>query len=215
MKSILSVLLLSLGLVMHASAQEVYSSSGKPVKAIKKEKEKEEKKFANRILFGGGFGLGIGTVTNISVSPVVGYAITDKLYAGIGMGYQYIRVKDYWPVVDMSTGEGIYKPFTSNVYSPSVWARYVVYRNFFVHAEYEHNFMTYRKYFNNTSAPPPSIDREDIKYNAPSLLLGAGIRMPVSDRVSFVLMGLYDVIQDTYSPYRGTLAIRFGINAGF
>lgn len=213
MKSILSVLLLSLGLVMHASAQEVYSSSGKPVKAIKKEKEKEEKKFGNRILFGGGFGLGIGTVTNISVTPVVGYAITDKLYAGIGMGYQYYRVKDYWNVQDPVTLEWINKPKTAHIYSPSVWARYVVWRNFFVHAEYEHNFYTDKKYFTNMTSM--SIESETRKIDVGSLLLGAGIRMPVSDKVSFVLMGLYDVLQNPASPYGHSIAIRFGINAGF
>lgn len=213
MKSILSVLLLSLGLVMHASAQEVYSSSGKPVKAIKKEKEKEEKKFANRILFGGGFGLGIGTVTNISVSPVVGYAITDKLYAGIGLGYQYFRIKDYFTLEDPTTHETVYKPRSANVYSPSVWARYIVWRNFFVHAEYEHNFLTDKWYYSNTTSG--KIESTTSQMNVGSLLVGAGIRMPVSDKVSFVLIGLYDVLQNPGNPYGRSINIRFGINAGF
>lgn len=213
MKSILSVLLLSLGLVMHASAQEVYSSSGKPVKAIKKEKEKEEKKFANRLMFGGGFSLGLGTVTNIGISPVVGYAITDKLYAGVGMGYQFVRIKDYWPVRDPVTFDVLYKPYTSNVYSPSVWARYIVWRNFFVHAEFEQNFMTVKEYYNDDYTA--EIKTAMFKAHPAALLLGAGIRMPVSERVSFVLTGLYDVLQQQYSPYGRTIAIRFGINAGF
>ncbi len=216
MKRIISVLFLALGLAItaHAQQEEVYSSTGKPIKLNKKE-EKKKGFDPQRIVFGGGFGLGFGDVTNVAVSPVVGYAITDKFIAGVGVGYQYVRVKDYWSVFDPNTADVLYKPFTSNVFSPSIWTRYVVWKNLFVHAEYEHNFMSYTRYYNNTSVWPAEIVKDKVKYNAPSLLLGAGIRMPVSDRVSFIIMGLYDVIQDQYSPYRGTVAFRFGVNAGF
>lgn len=196
------------------SAQEVYSSSGKPIK--EKKEEKEDKGFStSKIIFGGGFGLGLGSVTNISVSPMVGYRITDRFSAGVGFGYQYLRVKDYYPLTDPATGQGVYKPLKASMYSPSVWARYVFWNNLFAHAEYEHNFMSFKRYFNNTALNPPAISSMNDTRNAPSLLLGGGGRWPVSDRVSFIILALYDVIQDNYSPYKGTVAIRFGINAGF
>ena len=194
------------------NAELVYSSSGKPVNA-KNNRNKKTGFDASRIIFGGGLGLGFGSVTNVSVAPIVGYRITDNFSAGIGMGYQYVRVKDYYPVYDKNNTV-IYKPYTANIYSPSVWTRYVIWKNIFAHLEYEHNFMSFKEYYNNYSVTLDILDRT-VKYNAPSLLLGGGFRQPVSDRVSIVFMGLYDVIQDKYSPYKGTIAFRFGIVAGF
>lgn len=211
MRYILSVLVVLLSF-NSLSAQEVYSSSGKPVKE-KRTKEDEKGFNTSKIIFGGGFGLGIGSVTNIAVSPIVGYRISDRFAAGVGFGYQYVRIKDYWALTDPATNQGVYKPFVSTMYSPSVWARYVVWNNLFVHAEYEHNFMNFKRYYNNTLKGV--IESRNEPYDAPSLLLGGGGRWPISDRVSFVLLALYDVIQDQYSPYRGTISIRFGINAGF
>jgi hypothetical protein len=213
MKYIAFVILVCLG--MQASAQEVYSSSGRPVDENNKTRVKKDKGFdASNIIFGGGFGFGFGTVTNVNVAPIVGYRFSDNFSAGLGMGYQYYRIKNFFTVYDPSIGTQTRKPLNSNSYSPSVWMRYVLWNNIFAHVEYEHNFMTYKEYYNDTIAPG-NILSQNVKYNAPSLLVGGGLRQPVSERVSIIVMGLYDVIQDKYSPYRGTIAIRFGIVAGF
>lgn len=215
MKYIAFAILFCLG-VHIASAQEdipVYSSSGKPVKDGKVNSRKQKGFDASRIIFGGGFGFGFGNITNVSVSPMVGYRISDRFSAGVGVGYQYVRIKNYWTIFDQSNNT-VYKPFTANVYSPSVWMRYVLWNNIFAHVEYEHNFMSYKEYYNNYTVSTDILSR-DIKYNAPSLLVGGGFRQPISDRVSIIFQGLYDVIQDKNSPYKGTIAFRFGIVAGF
>lgn len=213
MRYIAFVILVCLGI--QASAQEVYSSSGRPVDENNKTRVKKDKGFdASNIIFGGGFGFGFGTVTNVNVAPIVGYRFSDNFSAGIGMGYQYFRVKDYWRVYDPATQGSAYKPLTSNGYSPSVWMRYVLWNNIFAHVEYEHNFIKYREYYNDSIAPGDILYRS-VKYNAPSLLIGGGIRQPISDRVSLLFMALYDVLQDEYSPYRNTIALRVGIAAGF
>jgi hypothetical protein len=199
------------------SAQEVYSSSGKPLTQVKKDRERKAKPHGfepNRIVFGGGFGLGIGAVTNISVSPIIGYRFTDKFTAGIGLGYQYIRAKEGAVVYDPSTAEQIYKPVTATCYFPSVWARYTIWRNIFAHAEYQHNFLTIKDYYNDFSNNSAIVKRTST-VNEPTLWLGAGIKQPISERVSFVIIGLYDVIPDKYNLYNGPIDIRFGINAGF
>ena len=72
-----------------ASAQEVYTSSGRPANAKKKE-EKQKGFDISRLVVGGGIGLGFGDITSISVSPMVGYRITDNFSAGVGFGYQYL-----------------------------------------------------------------------------------------------------------------------------
>lgn len=215
MKQIALGILFCLG-INAAFAQDdvpMYSSTGKPVKDGKVANRKDGGFDASRIIFGGGFGFGFGNVTNINVAPLVGYRISDRFSAGVGMGYQYMRVKNYFSVFDASSNT-VYKPFTANIYSPSVWMRYVLWNNIFAHVEYEHNFMSFKEYYNNYTVSTDILSR-DVKYNAPSLLVGGGIRQPLSDRVSIIFQGLYDVIQDEKSPYKGTIAFRFGIVAGF
>lgn len=216
MKGIL--LLVALGLYLGSSAQEVYTSSGRPESEIKKQKPKKKKGFdASRIIAGGGLGLSFGNVTAVSVAPIVGYKISDRFAAGVGLGFQYVHIKDFWEIQDYNTGLVIRKPYESLVYSGSVWGRYIFWRNLFAHVEYEHNFMSITTYhlYTNSSTGQSVIDKEKLRYNAPSLLVGAGLRQPVSERLSFVLTALYDVIQDQYSPYRNRIDFRVGVNVGF
>jgi hypothetical protein len=45
----------------------------------------------DRLRAGGSFGLSLGTFTNISVSPMVGYEFTEKLVGGIGITGMYFN----------------------------------------------------------------------------------------------------------------------------
>ncbi len=209
---ILSAILILCGLGMQA--QDVYTSSGRTVKQSKKLQREKEKGFdPSRIIFGGGLGLGFGTITSVAVAPVVGYRITDNFAAGVSIGYTYMSIKDYWKIsIPNSVPPSFeYHPYRSNIYSGGIWARYVIWRNIFVHTEYEHNFMSFREYYQEGS----QIKYKNVKYDAPALLVGGGFRQPLNDRVSFIIMGLYDVIQDQYSPYRNRLDLRIGVNVGF
>ena len=197
-------------------AQEVYSSSGKPLDETRKNTENEEAKGfnPNNLIFGGGFTLGMGGgITNIGIAPVLGYRITDKFSAGIGLGYEYLSVKFYNAYTDKN---GIRRDYTqkTSIYSANLWARYLIWDNIFVHVE--PGMIMWSKVNNVYYDPTNDKVIEDVNKNllVPRLLLGGGLRQPISDRVSFVMMGLYDVIQDPNSPYNG-LDIRFGIMAGF
>ena len=44
----------------------------------------------DRMYFGGSFGLQFGTYTNISLLPIIGYKVTEKLSVGTGAVYHYI-----------------------------------------------------------------------------------------------------------------------------
>lgn len=44
----------------------------------------------------------------------------------------------------------------------------------------------------------------------PALFVGAGYFMPIGQRSGFAITFLYDLIQDTYSPYPGNFALRMG-----
>lgn len=206
--------------VTSASAQEVYSSSGKSLSQVKREREKKKQPKGfdpSRIIFGGGFALGIGDVTDLGLSPIVGYKFTDKFAAGIGVGYEYLKVKDYWELPDYSstTGANIYRPWKSNNFYPSVWARYIFWRNLFAHVEYQHTFFSYKTYTLDYTQPVPPVVSYNSTYNEPAVWAGIGLKQPLSDRISFVVMGLYDVLPDNLHLYNGRLDIRFGINAGF
>ena len=51
--------------------------------------------FKDRLRLGGSFGLGLGTVTNINLSPMAGYELTEKLVGGIGATLMYFRYRYY------------------------------------------------------------------------------------------------------------------------
>lgn len=90
------------------------------------ENKKEEKpSIKERIFFGGGFGLQFGTVTQVEVSPIIGYRLTKRLQTGIGLSYSYYNDKRYTPAFNFST------------YSGSVFTRFFILDNVFAHAEIE------------------------------------------------------------------------------
>lgn len=216
MKGLFTVLFLSL-LITSARAQDVYSSSGKPLRNDEKDVKSDKLIDPDRLIFGGWgvFGIGSG-VTNVGITPIIGYRITEEFSAGIGFGYQYLRVKDYYAViVDPNTGAQEGRPLNAHFYSPSVWMRYRIWNNIFAHVEYEQNISNVKEYTNDfTQFPPPIITRKTT-LSVPSLLVGGGLRQPVGERASIIFMVLYDVLQEPNSPYLNTVAIRFGVNFGF
>jgi hypothetical protein len=209
----LSILLLLCTFVAsNAAAQDVYNSSGS---RVTNKKRHEKKGFdLQRLVVGGGIGLGFGDITNISVSPIVGYRITDDFAAGVGLGFQYFRVRDQFPVYNQATTETEYYPLKSTFFYPSVWARYIVYKNFFVHLEGEYDMQSFTAY-ERASDPNGDPVKYKLKYNSPAALVGAGIRQPITDRASLVIVALYDVLQHEYSPYRNRIDLRIGFNVGF
>lgn len=215
MKKLLFTISVLCVLANSAQAQDVYSSSGKALNKQGTNVKSDKMIDPDRLIFGGWgvFGIGAG-VTNLGVTPVVGYRITDEFSAGIGFGYQYLRVKDYFSVTVDLNGREELKPLNAHFYSPSIWARYLIWSNIFAHVEYEHNISSYKEYVNNTLLNPPFEERKT-SISVPSLLVGGGLRQPVGGRAAFVIMALYDVLQDPRSPYYNTFALRFGINFGF
>lgn len=198
-----------------AMAQEVYSSSGRPVTENERNGKRErEKGFdPSRMIYGGGFVFGIGGgVTNLGLSPIIGYAITDKFSAGIGIGYQYYKAKNV-PVVDASNSPVGYFDLKTSIYTGNVWARYLIFQNVFVHLQPEVNSL--EKFGDVTYDPSGAFQVAKERIMVPSLLVGLGLRQPVSDRVSLLATALYDVLQEPNSPYRNTIDLRIGVAVGF
>lgn len=207
------------------NAQEIYNSSGKKGEA-KYAKNQTVKGFdPSRLIFGGGFTAGAATgIFNIGVSPIVGYRITDRFSAGVQLGYQYQWVKDGQVVMDGITSQILYKNLNYNRFSGGVWTRFIVWQNIFLSAEYEHNLFNVKEYFTTQNG----IGSRRTWDNGPSLLLGGGLRQPVTDNTSIVMILFYDVLQNipsnqrgipgyqySISPYEGSLGFKIGINVGF
>lgn len=207
-KGFLTLLLALLAAGLHA--QDVYTSSGRPQRRNASSRTTKKGFDPDRLVFGGGLALGFGSVTNLGISPIVGYRITDRAVAGIGLGYQYFRIKDAY----QNPQTGTYENYNQHVFTPSVWGRYLVFDNFFVQAEYEHNFISYNRLAFDPAGTGNVVNLTE-RISVPALLAGVGYRQPLSDRTSFLIMALYDVIQDEFSPYGKQIIFRFGVNVGF
>lgn len=214
MKKIILILLCCV-LGISSFAQEVYSSSGRPITEAEREGKKEPVKGfdPSRLIFGGGFIFGVGGgVTNLGLSPVVGYAITDKFSAGIGLGYQYFKAKNV-PVQYQNGGLAGYYDLKTSIYTGNVWARYLIFQNIFVHLQPEINSL--ERFGDVSYDPSGNFKVEKERLLVPSLLVGLGLRQPVSGRVSILATALYDVLQEPNSPYRNTIDLRIGVAVGF
>lgn len=209
-------------------AQVIYNSSGKKGEAKYKENAQKKGFDAHRLIFGGGFGAGFGNGNLVlSVSPIAGYRFSERLSAGLRLGYQYNWIKDGQYYYNGATGYYNAENINYHVIAPGVWGRFIVWNNIFVHAEYEYNVFTYKEYTTILTEPWYSTSRAWDHANC--LLLGVGLRQPITNNASFVFEVFYDVLQNipanqrtdvygnTYSisPYAGRVDFRIGFNVGF
>lgn len=182
-----------------AMAQEVYNSSGKANYKGKKEKTGFD---PDKLVLGGGATVRLGNgFAVLGASPIVGYRVANHLFAGVGCGYLYYKA----PYDDI---HNVYQ----NIIYPNVWARYFVYRNFFINATYEYDIITQRYPLDNKG----QFNETKSQVTNSALLAGVGLRQPLGGRVCFYGELYYDVLQGKYSPYpKGWPGVRFGIAAGF
>ncbi|KAA9332848.1 hypothetical protein [Adhaeribacter soli] len=106
------------------------------VKEKVKIKEKDETPFRKKLFTGGGFGLSFGNQTsNVQVSPILGYRISERFSAGLGMSYFYF-----------SSG-----PYDATLLGGKAFAQAMVYKEFFAHVEYE-KLSDIKDFSNNVAA---------------------------------------------------------------
>jgi hypothetical protein len=164
--------------------------------------EKEDLKPIDRIFFGGNFSLMIGTLTNIEISPLVGYHITPRLAVGTGIRFEYYRDK------------GFYYPYQTTIYGGNIFSRYIIIKNLgeginlglntglFTQVEYEILSLE-KEYFD----PPYTADG---RFLAHSVLVGGGIIQPLGRRSALLLTILYNLNENARSPYSNPI-IRMGV----
>lgn len=160
--------------------------------------ESPKRPLADRFFFGGNLGLQFGNLTFVDLSPLVGYKITEKLHAGLGATYIYYKYKD------------AYLKYETNIYGGRVFGRYYPLENLFAHAEYEVLNMEVPKTVTFLGTTSTTYIRDNIN----SLLVGGGYALPIGGSSSVIMMLLFNVIEEEYSPYQNPI-IRIGFNAGF
>jgi len=153
---------------------------------------------SDRIVTGGGFGMSFNSQMDyISLSPLVGYKITQKLVAGASVTYRYTKYKYYTPALKL------------NDYGVGPFIRYSIFKNIYVQTEFE--YLNYEF---------PTTGTESIRQTYNSFLAGGGFFQPVGDKAVLFVTALYnfsytDPQPGIYSPYYSPLILRAGISFNF
>lgn len=141
----------------------------------------------DKIYIGGNFGMQFGYYTYIDISPLIGYRITDRLSAGPGITYRFLKIRGFEP---------------NSTYGGRFFARHTVGRQFFIHTEYE-----------SLSTQFVDLSRRDrlVRGWVPSFFVGGGIIQPIGERAAVVIYGLYNLLYDQLrSPYQSPWVFNVG-----
>ena len=205
MKTVLSarLFLFSAG-GMHAVAQSTPAESGdnagnlptveETARPAKKPAPSEPRKdIKDNLFYGGYINLTFGSYTVIGFEPMVGYKVSPRLSSGIKARYNYIKDDRY--AVSRTT----------STYGGSVFGRYLVTPNFYAQAEAaSYNY----EYFYLSGGS----DRDWV----PFLFMGGGYIQPLGDRTWLTVEILFDVLQDSKSPYENWEPLfSIGVGIGF
>ncbi len=146
----------------------------------------------DKIFTGGNIGLSFGTLTYIDISPLLGYKITPKFSAGLGVTYIYYKDN----IVPNNN--------SSSIYGGRTFARYLVLENVFAYSEYE---VLNREIYDD-------VRRKERRVNVGSFFVGAGYQQRIGGNSFMNLMVLWNLNENPYSLYRNPI-IRGGVNIGF
>ena len=168
--------------------------------------------FRDRFFFGGNFGLAIGSYTDIEISPHVGYYITPRWAAGIGMTYEYYNNKFHRVIASNPYIQ--YERYETHIWGGRLFSNYVIINNIndfiplgfnfriFAHVEYE--ALSYEKNFYDDDATGRELQH--------SVLVGGGLRFPMGKRSSMNLTILWNLNSHLNDFYGSGPIIRLGYN---
>ncbi len=157
------------------------------------------------------FGLGFTSYNglsqfNVSAAPAIGYRVTDKFAIGPGISYAYSNYSlannsNY--VLTAAGGKSI----STSSFGFKAFAQYIVYKEFFVHAEYE---VTNAELIDQDA----SLYFYKYKRTVATPLAGIGYRSYLSQNAAVDIVGLYNFDSNIYSLYPG-LVVRFSFLYNF
>ncbi|WP_430815002.1 hypothetical protein [Carboxylicivirga sp. RSCT41] len=160
--------------------------------AIAQEETNEEKPaFKDKLFTGGSIGLTFGDYTNLIISPVIGARLNPKVYAGLGIEYQYTKDKRYDPAL------------TYNQFGGRLFAQYNIRPSLYAHGEFAGYSM--ERY--------TTLLKKERNF-VPFIYFGGGYRKMISQRSFLTVQVLFDVLQHKYSPYKSwepIFSVGFGV----
>ncbi len=150
---------------------------------------KQKISLTDRFFTGGNIGLQVGNPTMIDGSPLIGFKLTKNAAVGVGASYLYFKYHDV-----------VYNAnYISNTYGGRAFVEYTVWRDVYLHGEYE--------------VLNGDWGYQIGRYNMTSILIGAGYRQLISGRTYFNLAMLWNFNNTYDSPYTNPI-IRCGIIIG-
>lgn len=154
-------------------------------------KPKNDKPFIDRLFWGGNVGAWIGNPTFVDLSPLVGYKVTDKFHLGLGVIYNYYsyRYNNYKYAVHFYGGRAL--------------GRYFVFDNVYLQAGYD-----------LINRDNPYSVRPDARLWIENILVGGGLRYPVSDNIFCAASALWNLNDTPLSPYPNPI-IQIGFVGSF
>jgi hypothetical protein len=142
------------------------------------EKPKEKRPFVKRLFWAGNIGAWIGNPTFVDLSPMVGYNVTDKFQIGVGAIYNFYSYK-----------YNNYR-YSVNFYGGRVFARYFVLQNVYLQAGYD-----------EINRDDPNSYKPNARIWIENILVGGGLRYPVSDNIFCLASALWNLNDTPLSPY--------------
>jgi hypothetical protein len=143
-----------------------------------------------RIFFGGNLDMGFGTVTQISLSPEVGYRITNRLSAGVGIDYMFVYSEEY--------------NFKGSIFGGSVFASFTVIKSLGELIPFlgtDMGILVYGQFsYTNMGKFYTALSGEEPMWIA-SPMLGLGFQVPIGQRSYMVLSVMYNFDESMYSIY--------------
>ncbi|MFH0843138.1 MAG: hypothetical protein V1903_11005 [Bacteroidota bacterium] len=144
--------------------------------------------FRERLFFGGSFGLQIGTITDIELSPIAGFWVLPRLAVAAGPNYRFYKEPlgrtDIW-------GGRVYTEF---VVIRDINSLIPIGLNMGIFVHFEDEFLSLDSEFWQI----PSVTN---RYNINTLLAGAGISQPVGRCSSVNMMVLWALNEAEYNIY--------------
>jgi hypothetical protein len=144
--------------------------------------------FRERVFFGGSFGLQIGTITDIELSPIAGFWVLPRLAVAAGPNYRFY--KDPMGKTDIYGG----RAYTEFVVIRDINSLIPIGLNMGIFIHFEDEFLSLDSGFWQI----PSAAK---RYNINTLLAGAGISQPVGRRSSVNMMVLWALNEAEYDIY--------------
>ena len=195
-------------------SQKAPSGLDFPNRSATKEGGAEDKPPTKKFLYAN-FGLGYNSSGGLShfngsIAPAIGFRLTDKFAIGPGISYSYnsYSLENGYQTISptgqlTSSGNSI---STSSV-GFKVFAQYIIYKEFFVHAEYE---VTNAQILYEDASH--YLLKQSQKVSTP--LAGVGYRSYLGENAAFDIVGLYNFDSSIYSLYPG-LVLRFSFLFNF